>query len=111
MGQANQCRQNQVCCRVPANSPRNPSGSIKPISKPSRTCGRSQANGIHGRVLSKNTFEKNEADFAEYPWQAAIIEEQGDRTKFICGAVLIDDQHILTATHCIRKYANVFFIY
>ena len=41
----------------------------------------------------------NEAAFGEFPWQAIIFFAN---YTFKCGASIIDNQHILTAAHCVR---------
>jgi hypothetical protein len=41
------------------------------------------------------------ADTGEWPWMAALLR---DKTDQYCGGVLITDQHILTASHCVDKY-------
>lgn len=41
------------------------------------------------------------ADKGEWPWMAALLR---DKTDQYCGGVLITDQHILTASHCVDKY-------
>jgi secreted trypsin-like serine protease len=40
------------------------------------------------------------ADKGEWPWMAALLR---DKTDQYCGGVLITDQHILTASHCVDK--------
>lgn len=41
------------------------------------------------------------ADKGEWPWMAALLRDQTDQ---YCGGVLITDQHILTACHCVDGY-------
>ena len=45
-----------------------------------------------------------DADFAEYPWQAAILKKDQYDNIYTCGAALIDSSHLITATHCVNKY-------
>ena len=40
------------------------------------------------------------ADKGEWPWMAALLR---DKTDQYCGGVLITDQHVLTASHCVDK--------
>lgn len=40
------------------------------------------------------------ADKGEWPWIAALLR---DKTDQYCGGVLITDQHVLTASHCVDK--------
>ncbi|XP_046460216.1 proclotting enzyme-like isoform X1 [Daphnia pulex] len=41
------------------------------------------------------------ADKGEWPWMAALLRDQTDQ---YCGGVLITDQHILTACHCVDGF-------
>lgn len=41
------------------------------------------------------------ADKGEWPWMAALLR---DKTDQYCGGVLITDQHILTASHCVDNF-------
>ena len=66
------------------------------------TCGRGNFNGIHGRIKSVQ-YESTDAEFGEYPWQAAILKDEDNDSVFVCGATLISDQHVLTAAHCVEK--------
>ena len=40
------------------------------------------------------------AEAGEYPWQVAVIKEQGNDLFFICGGTLIAPQRVVTAAHC-----------
>lgn len=87
----NGCGPDYVCCRRPVYIAAKRSGPI---------CGRGNPS-IHGRVASFE-YEKGQSDFGEYPWQAAILRDEGPESMFVCGATLIDDRHILTAAHCVN---------
>ncbi|XP_057369709.1 serine proteinase stubble-like isoform X1 [Daphnia carinata] len=41
------------------------------------------------------------ADKGEWPWMAALLRDMTDQ---YCGGVLITDQHILTASHCVDNF-------
>ena len=43
------------------------------------------------------------AEFGEYSWMAAILRLD---LTYVCGAVLIDINVVLTAAHCVAKYTN-----
>ena len=57
-----------------------------------RTCGE-RAVGNEIRIIGGRASKKG-----GWPWIAALL--QGDDVPY-CGAVLITDQHVLTASHCV----------
>ncbi|XP_063614616.1 uncharacterized protein LOC134787733 [Penaeus indicus] len=86
----NGCAVGHVCCRNPSFRQ----------SRQVSSCGRRSSFGLLGRV--KNThFEQGDTEFGEYPWQAAILRRDNGDNVYVCGAVLIDHRHLLTAAHCI----------
>ncbi|CAL4089166.1 unnamed protein product, partial [Meganyctiphanes norvegica] len=89
--QSNRCGLGQVCCRSPGRS----------LTVSSSTCGRRNSQGLLGRVKNLN-FEHGDTEFGEYPWQAAILKSENGEGVYVCGAALIDEQHLLTATHCVK---------
>ncbi|KAB7498850.1 hypothetical protein Anas_07476 [Armadillidium nasatum] len=62
----NGCGPDYVCCRRPVYIAAKRSDPI---------CGRGNPS-IHGRVASFE-YEKGQSDFGEYPWQAAILRDEG----------------------------------
>lgn len=85
----NGCAVGHVCCRNPSFRQ----------SRQVSSCGRRSSFGLLGRV--KNThFEQGDTEFGEYPWQAAILRRDAGDNVYVCGAVLIDRRHLLTAAHC-----------
>lgn len=89
----NGCAVGHVCCRSPSFRQ----------SRQVSSCGRRSSFGLLGRV--KNThFEQGDTEFGEYPWQAAILRRDAGDNVYVCGAVLIDNRHLLTAAHCISGY-------
>lgn len=57
----------------------------------------------HNRQLQRESTSID-AEFGEYPWQAAILQKDQYDNVYTCGAALIDGSHLLTATHCINKF-------
>jgi len=80
--------EHDVCCLVPENA--EPVG-ILPAPKASR-CGKK----------GKDTGKEGEAEMAEWPWHAAILEKPQD--LYVCGSTLLDEWWILTAAHCVDDY-------
>jgi len=65
-------------------------------------CGKRNAHGITGRVLQDDQFQEGDTDFAEYPWQVAILKKEEFDNVYVCGGSLIDGSHLLTAAHCVK---------
>ncbi|ODN03108.1 Serine proteinase stubble [Orchesella cincta] len=124
-----QCFDRQVCCRRPIGGgpqDRNPSyypsnnnnnfnnfnNNNYPVTgSPSYgggTCGKRNAYGINGRVVTgvqgNYGIGNGDTEFGEYPWQVAILRKEGADNVFVCGGSLIDSRHVLTAAHCIQSH-------
>lgn len=69
-------------------------------------CGVRTALGIAGRVQNGHPTPgtESQAEFGEFPAHAAILKRlsPGD-SLFVCSAVLVSNQWLATAAHCVRK--------
>jgi secreted trypsin-like serine protease len=54
----------------------------------------------HAQVAHPSVVGGTPAEAGEYPWQAAVLIQEGQFLYFICGGTLIDAQHVVTAAHC-----------
>lgn len=63
-------------------------------------CGVRNAQGINGRIKNP-VYVDGDSEFGEYPWQAAILKKDAKESVYVCGGTLIDNQHVLTAAHCV----------
>ena len=66
----------------------------KPTAKPRSGCGE------NGEYFNTRIVGGKPADKGEWPWMAALLRGGDDQ---YCGGVLITNQHILTAAHCVDK--------
>ncbi|OQV23600.1 putative Serine proteinase stubble [Hypsibius exemplaris] len=73
-------------------------GGSRPGPPPPPQCGRKGGNPL-ARTLDVGN-PRDVAEFGEYPWMAAILRLD---LTYVCGAVLIDVNVVLTAAHCVAK--------
>ncbi|XP_054706614.1 uncharacterized protein LOC129216425 [Uloborus diversus] len=100
---SSECPLNHVCCRK-FKSKKKPTESPH-LHQNHHKCGKRNPMSTSGRIVSTQGVSTTE--FGEWPWQAAIIKRTPQYT-FACGGTLIDDNHILTAAHCVADFMNNF---
>lgn len=64
-------------------------------------CGRKGGNPLARTLDVENPVDI--AEFGEYPWMAAVLRLD---LTYLCGAALIDINIVVTAAHCVARYAN-----
>ncbi|KAK7068805.1 CLIP domain-containing serine protease [Halocaridina rubra] len=97
-----QCGLYEVCCNLDGFQGAF-SSSFNSFTS-TRACGIKNNDGVNGRV-SYPVHKRGDAEFGEYPWQAAVLKKEGIDNVYICAGTMIDQSHILTAAHCIKGYA------
>lgn len=67
-------------------------------------CGRSNKDGVakKWKIIDQNDV----AQFAEFPWQLALIQKLDDGLKYLCGASLINPSVAVTSAHCIEGISS-----
>lgn len=58
--------------------------------------------GVKGTARKGRVVGGEDGEEGEWCWQAALINSLN---QYVCGAALIGTQWVLTAAHCITKYA------
>ncbi len=87
-----------VCCEDSVTPPATTArpATTKPPSlppTPNKGC------GVHEKLLTRIVGGR-QAETDEWPWMAALLNDVND---LFCGGVLITNQHVLTAAHCVYK--------
>uniref|UniRef100_A0A182PBQ4 Peptidase S1 domain-containing protein n=1 Tax=Anopheles epiroticus TaxID=199890 RepID=A0A182PBQ4_9DIPT len=65
------------------------------------TCGRRKVKSVY---LIHNGID---AKAGHWPWHAAIFHQQAGRTDYACGGSILDENTILTASHCVHNPRGV----
>uniref|UniRef100_A0A6B2EJ60 Putative trypsin-like serine protease n=1 Tax=Phlebotomus kandelakii TaxID=1109342 RepID=A0A6B2EJ60_9DIPT len=85
-----------------------PEGSIK-VQFPPAECGQIKVTPPEsewGRHVGFKVINGSHAQRGFHPWQAAIRVRGAGKSSHWCGAVLISEQHLLTAAHCLVGYSK-----
>ncbi|CAG0893824.1 unnamed protein product [Darwinula stevensoni] len=100
-----------VCCRDPNAKP-------PPTPKPPPyvpRCGIRNNLGIDVRITFNASHDKHkydhEAQYGEFPWMGVVLTAKPDAPEkdlYQCGASLVHPQVVLTAAHCVDKFAELF---
>ncbi|RXG59154.1 Serine protease 44 [Armadillidium vulgare] len=71
------------------------------------TCGKRYERGVLAKATVNSIYSSEEANFGEFPWQAAIMypEKYGRevKRKFACSGALIHESFVLTSAHCVTS--------
>ncbi|XP_071533497.1 uncharacterized protein [Panulirus ornatus] len=94
------CGLYKVCCNLETYQ----GSSSSPFNSFSDgACGIKNSDGVNGRI-NQLMQQEGDAEFGEYPWQAAVLKKEGYDNVYVCAGTLIDDRYILTAAHCVKGY-------
>ncbi|KAK8720476.1 hypothetical protein OTU49_013294, partial [Cherax quadricarinatus] len=95
-----------ACCPVKVNSnlvtqPPPPPPTPKPTPRPTTPPSESRGCGLVYKPPPTRIVGGKPADPREWPWVAALLRQGNSQ---YCGGVLVTNQHVLTAAHCVRGF-------
>nr|QZX63236.1 prophenoloxidase activating enzyme [Procambarus clarkii] len=95
-----------ACCPTTINSegvtaPPPPPPTPAPTPRPTTPPSEARGCGLVAKRPPTRIVGGKPADPREWPWVAALLRQGSSQ---YCGGVLITDQHVLTAAHCVRGF-------
>ncbi|XP_076048438.1 uncharacterized protein LOC143029601 isoform X2 [Oratosquilla oratoria] len=97
------CGLYEVCCAFEDSV--TASSEVDNTLSGSERCGLKN-DAVSGRISNQYPGD-GEAEFGEYPWQAAVLKKEGVDNIYVCAGTLISDILVLTAAHCITGYRPI----